>query len=210
MWVIKRSSRFYSLSPLRYKSCWPGQSSQQPRMLTFHQLTLGGPLPLLILDAEFFQLFYTLRLGHLQCPVLFGQSLKFTDQLSSVQLLLLCLVQLGNELLSEIQDTGQEAWAVLHTYPAIRTPLSALLSVCPLTTNDTLTFPSSFLSLPFSFSIFMFLLAYNATGFLPHGMFIHLSLSLFPSFPHCTLRTSGPPSTMFYDLLHTSLKAFSS
>lgn len=108
---------------------------------------LGGPLPLLILDAEFFQLFYTLRLGHLQCPVLFGQSLKFPDQLSSVQLLLLCLVQLGNELLSEIQDTGQEAWAVLHTYPAIRTPLSVLLRVCPLTANDTPYF-SLFFSSP--------------------------------------------------------------
>lgn len=86
-------------------------------------------MPLLILDAEFFQLFYTLRLRHLQRPVLLGQSLKFPDQLSSIQLLLLCLVQLGNELLSEIQDTGQEAQAVLNTHPAhspLRFSVSAL------------------------------------------------------------------------------------
>lgn len=67
--------------------------------LTFHGLTLGGALPLLILDSEVFQLLYTLRLGHLQRPVLLRQSLKFLNQLSSVQLLLFCLVQLGNELL---------------------------------------------------------------------------------------------------------------
>lgn len=149
MWVIKRSNRFYSLSPLRYKSCWPGQSSQQPHTLTFHRWALGGPLPLLILDAEFFQLFYTLRLRHLQRPVLLGQSLKFPDQLSSIQLLLLCLVQLGNELLSEIQNTGQEAQAVLNTHPAIRTPHCASQCLPSDRQPHTLLFPPLFFSFPF-------------------------------------------------------------
>lgn len=123
-------------------------NSQQPCMLTFHhRLELGGPLPLLILDSEFFQLFHTLRLGHLQRPVLLRQSLKFPNQLSSIQLLLFRLVQLGNELLSEMQGTGQEAQASLQTYP------ESALTLC---TSRCLPFwlPAAYLYFPLLFFLF--------------------------------------------------------
>lgn len=79
-------------------------SSHQPLMLTLNNFKLGRALSLLILYSKFLQLFYTLGLGQLQCPILLRQCLKFPSQLSGIQLLLFCLIQLGNELLSE--DSG--------------------------------------------------------------------------------------------------------
>lgn len=80
---------------------WPVLSSHQPLMLTLNHVRLGRALSLLILYSEFLQLFYTLGLRQLQRPILLRQGLEFPSQLSGVQLLLLCLIQLGNELLSE-------------------------------------------------------------------------------------------------------------
>ena len=70
-------------------------------MLTLNHVKLGRALSLLILDSQFLQLFYALGLGQLQCPILLRQCLEFPGQLSGIQLLLLCLIQLRNELLSE-------------------------------------------------------------------------------------------------------------
>lgn len=118
---------------------------QSATSLTFHRLMLGGALPLLILDSEFFQLLYTLRLGHLQRPVLLRQGLKLPHQLSSIQLLLLCLVQLGNELLPEMQDTGQgETQLLLQTHPAIPAPPTVHLTAF-LSSSQGQTFLSPFI-----------------------------------------------------------------
>ena len=76
-------------------------SSHQPLMLTLNHVELGRALSLLILYSQFLQLFYTLGLGQLQCPILLRQCLEFPSQLSGIQLLFFCLIQLGNELLSE-------------------------------------------------------------------------------------------------------------
>lgn len=96
----KETIKFYTLS-LSNKNLWPAHSSHRPLMLTLNRLKLGRALSLLILYSKFFQLFYTLGLSQLQRPVLLHQSLEFPGQLSSIHLLPFCLIQLGNELLSE-------------------------------------------------------------------------------------------------------------
>lgn len=164
------------------------QSPASPAHIS--SLLLGRPLPLLRLDPEFFQLLYTLRLGHLQRPVLLRQGLKFPNQLSSIQLLLFCLVQLSDELLPEMQGTGQRRSKDFTANAPSKLYSSGCSSHClPYGPPMTCLCLCLSLSLSASLSILTFSLAYKATGFLQHGILMHLSCSprLPTLFPHCTL-----------------------